>query len=314
MGRRAIVLLVALILAGLAAWAVWNFMQNVRSEAEAGQEQVTVFRAGGNGIAEGTEGSILVSNLGGANAQVVEGTDEVEDTPPDAIQSEEELREVLSGSVAAGPISANAIITRSQWTDIDVDVIPLSESIASGNQAITISTSDIQGVNGYVEAGDRINMIITLDIEFDLIPGLEGAPTLPPDVEPAPDEEAAAEETITVTYTRYVLQGLNVLAVGREVRPDEEADQTGQVTADDTTTGAEGAEGETAQPAEEQGNATVFTLEVTPDQAERIVYAFENGSIWLTLVPEDFVEVETDGVTIDNLFGGDLLESIFPEG
>jgi Flp pilus assembly protein CpaB len=298
----------------LAAWAVWNFMQNVRSEAEAGQEQVTVFRAGGNGIAEGTEGSILVSNLGGANAQVVEGTDEVEDTPPDAIQSEEELREVLSGSVAAGPISANAIITRSQWTDIDVDVIPLSESIASGNQAITISTSDIQGVNGYVEAGDRINMIITLEIEFDLIPGLEDTPTLPPDVEPAPDEEAAAQETITVTYTRYVLQGLNVLAVGREVRPDEEADQTGQVTADDTTTGAEGTEGETAQPAEEQGNATVFTLEVTPDQAERIVYAFENGSIWLTLVPEDFVEVDTDGVTIDNLFGGDLLESIFPEG
>jgi hypothetical protein len=28
-------------------------------------------------------------------------------------------------------------------------------------------------------------------------------------------------------------------------------------------------------------------------------------------VPEDFVEVETDGVTIDNLFGGDLQEAIF---
>jgi hypothetical protein len=28
-------------------------------------------------------------------------------------------------------------------------------------------------------------------------------------------------------------------------------------------------------------------------------------------VPEDFVEVETDGVTIDNLFGGDLEEAIF---
>ena len=52
-------------------------------------------------------------------------------------------------------------------------------------------------------------------------------------------------------------------------------------------------------------------LEVTPDQAERIVYAFENGSIWLTLVPTDFVEIETDGVVIDNLFGGDLVEEIF---
>ena len=71
------------------------------------------------------------------------------------------------------------------------------------------------------------------------------------------------------------------------------------------------AEGEEDAPAEDPANSTVFTLEVTPDQAERIVYAFENGSIWLTLVPTDFVEVETDGVVIDNLFGGDLIEEIF---
>jgi len=309
MGRRAIVLLVALILAGLAAWAVWNFMQNVRDEAEAGLEQVTVYRAGLGGIAEGTEGAILVSDFDGGGTLITESVDELEDTPPDAIQSVEALRQVLTGQLAAGPISENAILTTSQWTAITVDVRPLSESIASGNQAITISTSDIQGVNGFVEAGDRINMIITLDIEFDLIP-IEGAPTLPPpEGEEAPAE--GEEETVTVTYTRYVLQGLNVLAAGRDIREDEDEDQTGQV---DTGTAAptEGVEaGAEGQPVEEQGNSTVFTLEVTPDQAERIVYAFENGSIWLTLVPEDFVEVESDGVTIDNLFGGDLEEAIF---
>jgi len=87
---------------------------------------------------------------------------------------------------------------------------------------------------------------------------------------------------------------------------EEDDDQTGQVPAAPVTP-TEGA----PAPAEDTGNATVFTLEVTPDQAERIVYAFDHGSIWLTLVPEDFVEIETDGVTIDNLFGGDLLEAIF---
>jgi len=309
MGRRAIVLLVALILAGLAAWAVWNFMQNVRTEAEAGQEQVTVFRAGPAGIAEGTEGDILLSALGQGTAQVVAGLDEKEDAPLDAIQTEAELRQLLTGAVAAGPISANSIITRAQWVTVTVDVRPLSEQIASGNQAITISTSNIQGVNGFVEAGDRVNMIITLQIEFDLIP-IEGLPTLPPPdtgEEPVPGEE----EAVSVTYTRYVLQGLNVLAAGRDVRPEEDGDQTGEVTAAPATpaTPAEG-----APPAEDTGNSTVFTLEVTPDQAERIVYAFENGSIWLTLVPEDFVEIETDGVTIDNLFGGDLVEAIFGPG
>jgi len=313
MGRRAIVLLVALILAGLAAWAVWNFMQNVRDEELAGQEQVTVFRAGVNGIAEGTEGAILVSDFDNGGTLLASSVDELEDVASDAIQTEEQLRQVLTGKLAAGPISANSILTVSQWTEISVEVVPLSEQLASGNQAITISTSDIQGVNGFVEAGDRINMIITLDIEFDLIPGLDDVPTLPPDTEEPVDGEPT-EETLTISYTRYVLQGLNVLAAGRDVRVEETDDQTGQVDAEagaETPTGGTTPEGEPVE--EDTGNSTVFTLEVTPDQAERIVYAFEHGSIWLTLVPEDFVEIETDGVTIDNLFGGDLLETIFPD-
>ena len=309
MGRRAIVLLVALVLAGLAAWAVWNFMQNVREDATAGQEQVTVFRAGVGGIAEGTEGDILISDFNSNGTLIAEGVDQLEDTPPDAIQSEDELRTILTGSVAAGPISENGILTRGQWTEVTVDVRPLAESIGSGNQAITISTSDIQGVNGFVEAGDRINMIITLDIEFDQIP-IEGAPTLPPAEGETPEDEA---ESVVVTYTRYVLQGLNVLAAGRDIRVEEDGDQTGEIDAGDTPTTGEETPDTEGQPEEETGNSTVFTLEVTPDQAERIVYAFENGSIWLTLVPEDFVEVETDGVTIDNLFGGDLEDTIFGE-
>ena len=122
MGRRAIVLLVALILAGLAAWAVWNFMQNVRSDVEADQTKVTVFRAGPNGIAEGTEGNILVSDFNAGGGLIEAGEDEFEDTPDDAIQTEDELRSVLSGTVAAGPISAKGILTRSQWTTVSVDV------------------------------------------------------------------------------------------------------------------------------------------------------------------------------------------------
>jgi Flp pilus assembly protein CpaB len=269
---------------------------------------VTVFRAGTAGIAEGTEGDVLLSDFNAGGELIEEGIDEVEDTPADAIQSSEELRQILTNKISAGPISSRGILTRSQWTELDVDVQPLAESISSGNQAITISTSDIQGVNGFVNAGDRVNMILTLDIEFDLIP-VDG-PTLPPD----DGGEATGEDTETevVTYTRYVLQGLNVLAVGRDIRVEEDGDQTGEIDAGDTTTGTtpEGTPAE-GQTEEEQGNATVFTLEVTPDQAERIVYAFENGSVWLTLVPEDFVEIESDGVTIDNLFGGDLQDAIF---
>jgi len=104
-----------------------------------------------------------------------------------------------------------------------------------------------------------------------------------------------------VTITRFVLQGLPVLATGRDIRPDP--DEAPTVTVAPAVEGEEGAA--------DAGNATVFTLEVTPEQAERLAYAFENGSIWLTLVPEDFFEVETTGVIINNLFEGNLLQDIF---
>jgi pilus assembly protein CpaB len=305
MGRRAIVLLVALILAGLAAWAVWNYLQNVENEITEGQEIVEVYRAG-EAIAEGTEGAILLSDFNSGGTQIALSEDQAEDVPVGAITSAEQLNQVLADRVAAGPIAAGSILNESQWTSITVDVIPLAEEIPSGKQAMTISTDNIRGINGFVEPGDRVNMIITIDIPEDLLPdelsGIAEQPAAPVEGQP-PTEEATA----AVTYTRFVLQGLPVMATGRDIRPDEDAPET--VEADPATTGDTTPEGEPVE--EETGNDTTFTLEVTPEQAERIAYASENGSIWLTLVPGDFVEVETSGVTTLNLFGGNLLDDIF---
>jgi len=304
MGRRAIVLLVALILAGLAAWAVWNYLQNVEDEITEGQEIVEVYRAG-PAILEGTDGAILLSDFNSGGELIVQGDDQAEDVPEGAITTAEQLNQVLTGRVAAGPISGGSILTESQWTSITSDVIPLAEEIPSGKQAMTISVDGVRGINGFVEPGDRVNMIITLDIGFDLLPeGFDGVTVDPGDGTEDPDAEA--EETI-VTLTRYVLQGLPVMATGRDIRPD--ADAPDPVEADTTTETTP--DGQPVVEEESTGNETTFTLEVTPEQAERIAYAFENGSIWLTLVPGDFVEVETSGVIIDNLFGGDLVEDIF---
>jgi Flp pilus assembly protein CpaB len=290
-------------LAGLAAWAVWNYLQNVENEIIEGQEIVEVYRAG-EAIAEGTDGAILLSDFDAGGELIAQSEDQAEDVPDGAITSAEQLRDVLTNRVAAGPISAGSILTVSQWTSITVDIVPLAEEIPSGKQAMTISVDNVRGINGFVEPGNQVNMIITIDIPEDLLPdelsGIAEQPVAPP------EEGAAVEETVgVVTYSRFVLQGLPVLATGRDIRPDEEAPETVEV--DDPA--AVAPDGEPVEP--EAGNETIFTLEVTPEQAERIAFAFENGSIWLTLVPGDFVEVETTGVTILNLFGGDLLDDIF---
>jgi len=302
MGRRALVLIVALLLGAVAAFAIYRFLTGVEADVLEGQEQITVFRAV-QPLAEGTQGSFVLQS--GATLYV-ESFEELEDLPTGAIQSAEELTAVLTGRLAAGPIAGNSVLTRDQWVLATVQITPLAELIPEGKQAITISTDQITGVNGFVEAGDRINIIVTLEIEFRLTALAEQTPDFGIPVEPPPGEEAppTEEEVALVTYTRYVLQGLPVIAVGREIRTSEDAPVS--ITVDGATAAAQ--EGEAAV---DPGNATVFTLEVTPEQAERLVFAQQTGGLYFTLVPIDFVEVATLGVTIETLFEGDLVEDIF---
>ncbi|HEY5650989.1 MAG TPA: RcpC/CpaB family pilus assembly protein [Acidimicrobiia bacterium] len=302
MGRRAIVLVIALALAGIAAFAIFQYLAGIQSEIEEGQVQVPVFRAI-QPVAEGTEGSFI---LQGAGALYEEDTEQQEDLPADAITTPNELNDVLSGRVSAGPISANGILTRSQWVELSVEITPLAELIEPGFQAITISPGSVQAVNGFVEAGDLINAIISLDIEFNLTAlGQESDFGIP--VEDTGDGTTADEDQLeTVSYTRYVMQGLRVLAVGTDVRPDPDAETT--VDADGAATNAQVQEGEAGAAV----NSTVFTLEVDHETAERLVFAQNAGQLYYTLNPKDaYEEVLTRGVTIENLFEGDLVEDIF---
>ena len=104
--------------------------------------------------------------------------------------------------------------------ELTVQITPLAELLAEGTQAITISPGAIQAVNGFVQAGDRINAIITLDIDFALTALAEQAPDFgipvhtdsalaPPSGEPAP---STAEQ-----------KAKSLLALSAEVRYDPRA-------------------------------------------------------------------------------------------
>jgi pilus assembly protein CpaB len=297
MGRRALILIVALLLAGAAAFAIFQYLQGVRSEITAGQERVTVFRAV-QPITAGQEGSAV---LQGGPAFYVESFELNELLPEGAITTPEQLQATLGGKVALAPIPRNQLFTTGQWVTLTTQITPLAELIGEGLQAITISPGAVQGVNGFPLPGDRVSVIVSLDIEARLLP-TEGPIIGIPEEEPA-EGETTEEQAVTVSYTRFVLQGLPVIAVGRDVRPLPESEQ-------DPTTVTTVVTDPSAPPAEQEVS-TVYTLEVTPEQAERLVFAQQNGSIYLTLVPLDFVEVDTVGITIETLFEGDLLTDIF---
>ena len=117
MGRRALVLLVALVLAGVAAFAVFQFLSGIQSEVEADREKVTVFRAG-SAIPEGAQGSQILQQ-----GVITQGEENTEDLPLGAVTSEEQLQAVLGGRLAVGPIDQNEIITTSQWAQLTVDLV-----------------------------------------------------------------------------------------------------------------------------------------------------------------------------------------------
>lgn len=284
MARRTIVLVVALALAGVAALSVWQFLGDVEDEARAGLDLVTVYRTT-DFIPEGTEGDLVLSQQG----RIVQSEEHADFLPESAIGNLDDLRFALSGRVAAGPIPANSIIVGDTWVEVTVDIKPLGESIPSGKQAMTISVDDERGVNQFIEPGDRVNLIVTIDVEVDL--GNVANTTGGDFGTDLGETEVTETQLVARPISRFALQGIPVLAVGREIRPDAEADKTVEVVNEAAT-------------ATEQVDVRVglLTLEVTPEQAERLAFSIENGSVWLTLVPSDFVETPTDGVTLCTLF------------
>jgi len=303
MGRRTLVLVVAIVLAALAGYSVFTVLDRAQDAAAEGLEFQPVYRANIL-LAEGTEGSLLLSQVGANQPPIGLSEENAQFVPANAITTEEQLQAVLDGQVAAGPISAGQILTSDQWVQITTEVRPLSEVIPEGKQAITISADQVRGVGGFIEAGDRINVIVTLDLSIDptfiedATQFIEGAEDIP--VEDTTTGDEVALQQVSKQITRFVLQGLPVLAVGREVVPDDDAPETVDATP---------AEGEEAAG----GNSGILTLEVTADEAERLVFAQEIGSTYYTLVPEDFLVTPTDGVIIETLFEDlGILKVLFP--
>lgn len=110
--------------------------------------------------------------------------------------------------------------------------------IPEDRQAMAVSVELVPGVAGRVNVGDRISLITEIQAEGQTEP-----------------------------QVRYLLQDIEILALGQEVRFVNE----------------EGREGKRLVHPE---NQVVATLAVTPEEAEQLALAVWQGKIHLTLLPE----------------------------
>lgn len=310
MGKRTIVLVIALILAAISAFAVWRFLTQVEDDAREGLNEVTVYRAL-EFIEEGSVGGDVLGQF--------EASTEIEELMPEnAVTSQEQLDETLIGSVARGPISKGQVVTTDLWAQPTEEAATFSELIEEGMQAISIRPDEVRAVGGFVRPDDRINMIATLTVDrsgtISLLASALGREllgvddefdaflfALPPeqrDIEGAAllgELANAIPAEVPISFT--ALQNIKVLSVGSVVSNEQ--------TSSDTATDDEG---DQIAPVEALGSQ-LLTLEVDADQAERIAWLFTNGNVWLTLLPTEgvYVPVETLGITIDEIIG-DLID------
>lgn len=135
--------------------------------------------------------------------------------------------------------------------------------LTEGKQAVSVAIAGAPAVGGFVQPGDQVSLIVqTTNRRSGGLPATGGQ---------------------AGPVARYLLQNLDVIAVGARV--------VSAVTAPGTT------------PTTDQTQvAGIFTFAVTPQVAEKLVFAALNTTMYFTLLPPKAKPVSTGGRTFANLF------------
>ncbi len=257
---RALVFLVgSLLLAGLAALLVVRVMQKSAqqvAEAEKPHETADVVIAvrdlymGLPITAEDVTVRQIAPEMIPRDATFAQLTDVLGRTPRERILANEAVREERLARPDAG-IGLNAIVT-------------------PGKRAMTVATDTETAIAGLLQAGNYIDVIVTIAPE---------------------DPTAVGAKWVTDT----ILQGIKVLAVGSsldsDAEPSAETDKAGKVRP--------------SNQAQTRNLKPSITLELTLEEAERLAQAVARGDIHVVLRSDiDILQTTSNGpVTTENLIG-----------
>ncbi|MBU4556371.1 MAG: Flp pilus assembly protein CpaB [Actinobacteria bacterium] len=174
----------------------------------------------------------------------------------------------LEGRVLADPLSAGEQVTQGRFEL--PSTAGLAYSIAGEFVALSIPVDEVQGVSGLVKPGDHVVLYVTFDEDQN-----SGTPAI----------------------TKMLVSDTKVLAVGAALR----AEPTENTTEGD---GGNGVLATTRQDTTQADlNARTMTLAVSTADAERIVFAEEQGKVWCALLPATITEVPvTAGRTMQTIF------------
>ena len=268
MGSRKIIMLVGSILIGaLAGFALLNYVQGVEQEVRQEVQRVEVFVISDD-VSAGTTASD-VRQTGRIEQREIESGFR----PANAITNLSQIQ----GRVSVSNLAANQVLVEGMFEDPEVIATTYSDLIADDHVAFNLSISKERAVNGFINPGDFVDMIVL------------GPPL--PDVGPppgAPDVfEAVAATSPYQRPARTLYRGLRIVSIGNDV-----AGQTAPL-----------GEGEAPVAEEEGGDTLEITFAIPAGAAQRIL-SVEPSSIVLSLLPANWTPEAQLNEVLDEIVSG----------
>lgn len=198
MGRRALAVVVAVVLAAVAAFALLSYVRGVESQALADVEQVDVLVAkemlpAGTSVAAASEEGLITRDRVARKL-----------APDGAVSSLDEL----AGRVAAVDIVAGEALVAGRF--VAQNEAPGVFEIPEGHHAMSVQVDVPPGVAGFVDPGDTVSILASTEEQ-------------PPAGE---DEEVAA--SAAGPRVRFLLQNVPVLSAGQRVVTETQENEDGE--------------------------------------------------------------------------------------
>ena len=147
--RRTVILIAAVVVAVVAAVAIYSYLNNVQNRAYHNAKLVKVFRVSKD-VKKGLPGE-----------QAVDGSFVKSDDIPQKFRPTTALTDInaIRGKVALSDLSAGQVVVDGMFVEPRVAQVSFAQRIPAGQVAITISTDQVRGVAGLIVPGDKVNML-----------------------------------------------------------------------------------------------------------------------------------------------------------
>ena len=271
MGRRAIAIIIAVIVAVLGAGAVVAYAQSADQRAVAGQQITTVYIAK-KAVPEGMAlKTALDQGLLGPEQVVAKGV-------PDGAMAK--VDPATSALVAQSAIAPGELILTDRFGA--PKVVILAPVVPKGQIAVTVSLSDPARIAPLLKPGSHIVLYDTFNSRDPK------AGTL------MPDGAHLTDKADSVRATRILLPNVQVIAVGTQRQAGAGAP---------TPSATAGPDGKAAAPQDNTAVTALVTVAVSPDESITLVHGIQTGTLYAGLLGDGVKPDVKQSVTDNTVLG-----------